>query len=133
MLKEFREFIEQGNVLDTAVGLVLALAFKAIIDSVVEGFIMPLVGAATSGYDLNALKIVLRQGTADRPEVAIMIGTIIQAIITFIIVAFILFLIVKAVNAARRLKKTEPAPSEPEAPPADIQLLTEIRDLLQKP
>ena len=130
MLKEFREFIEQGNVLDTAVGLVLALAFKAIIDSVVEGFIMPLVGAATSGYDLNAWKIVLRPEANGQAEVAIMIGTIIQAIITFLIVAFILFLIVKAMNASRRLKKAEPTPAEPEAPAADILLLTEIRDLL---
>lgn len=132
MIKEFKEFIAQGSVLDAAIGFVLGLAFKAIIDSVVEGLLMPLVGAATSGYDLNSLKIVLKQGVGEEPDVALMIGTVIQTIITFIIIAFVLFLIVKAVNKARARRKATEEPVVEDAPAADIVLLTEIRDLLQR-
>lgn len=131
MIKEFKEFINQGSVLDTAIGLVMALAFKAIIDSVVEGLIMPIVGFITSGYDLNSLKIVLFQAEGTREEVALYIGTVIQSAISFIIIALVLFLIVKAFNSAKKLAKEAPAvEAAPEAPPADVQLLGEIRDLL---
>lgn len=129
MIKEFKEFINQGSVLDTAIGLVMALAFKAIIDSVVDGLIMPIVGFLTSGYDLNSLKIVLFPAEGAREEVALYIGTVIQAAISFIIIALVLFLIVKAFNTAKKLKKEEPAEAL-EAPAEDVQLLTEIRDLL---
>lgn len=132
MIKEFKEFIAKGNVMDAAIGFVLGLAFKAIVDSVVNGLLMPIVGLLTSGYDLSAWKIVLRQAEGETPEAALLLGTIIQTVISFVIIAFFLFLVVKALNAARNRRQKEEAVVEEAAPAEDIVLLTQIRDLLEQ-
>jgi len=119
MLKEFREFALRGNVIDLAVGVVIGAAFNAIVSSMVADIFMPIIGSLTGGLDFSGLKATF--GDAN-----ITYGKFIQAIFVFIVTAFALFIFIKGVN--RINKKKEAAPS---GPPADVQLLTEIRDLLK--
>ncbi|HHW93282.1 MAG TPA: large-conductance mechanosensitive channel protein MscL [Clostridiaceae bacterium] len=130
MIKEFKEFIAQGNVLDAAVGFVLGLAFKAIVDSVVNGILMPIIGYVTAGIDFSSLKIVLRKAKDGVEEVAITYGQVIQSLVTFILVAFFLFLVVRVANKARRKRDAEVVVEE--ATESEVELLKEIRDLLSK-
>ncbi len=130
MIKEFKEFIAQGSVLDAAIGFVLGLAFKAIVDSVVNGILMPVIGFITAGIDFSSLKIILRQAADGVEEVAITYGQVIQALLTFILVAFFLFLVVRVANKARRKKEAEEVVEE--AVETEIELLKDIRDLLSK-
>lgn len=129
MMSEFKEFAVRGNVIDMAVGIVIGGAFGKIVSSLVADVIMPPIGLITGGIDFSKLKWVLQAAGADgKGEVAIAYGTFINTIITFIIIAFAIFMVIKGLNNMQRKKKEEPAP---EAPPADVQLLTEIRDLLR--
>ena len=135
MLKEFKEFIAKGNVMDLAVGVIIGGAFGLIVSSLVGDIIMPIVGAITGGVDFSNYFIPLSSNvTATTLEAAkeqgavFAYGNFLTVVINFLILAFIIFLMVKAVNNMRR--KEEEAPAEPAAPPADIQLLTEIRDAL---
>jgi large conductance mechanosensitive channel len=121
MLKEFREFIMRGNVLDLAVAVILGVAFGAIITSLVDDIIMPLIGILLGGVDFTGLAIQVGNAT-------LTYGNFIQAIINFLIVAFALFLIIKAANRVMRKKVEEPVPP---APTAEEMLLVEIRDLLK--
>jgi large conductance mechanosensitive channel len=135
MLKEFKSFISKGNVLDMAVGLILAVYFGAIVKSLVDDIIMPPIGMLMGGVDFSQLKFVIQEaGTdasgAELTEVAINYGTFINTIITFIIVAFAIFMIVKAYNNMK--KKEEEKPAAPPAPTKQEVLLSEIRDLLKK-
>ncbi len=134
MIKEFKEFVAQGSVLDAAVGFVLGLTFKAIVDSVVNGILMPVIGYITAGIDFSSLKIVLRKATDSVEEVAISYGQVIQSLVTFILVAFFLFLVVRVANKARRKKEDEEkVETMPEAEAeSEVVLLKEIRDLLSK-
>jgi large conductance mechanosensitive channel len=134
MLKEFKEFIARGNVFDMAVGIVMGAAFTAIVNSAVADLIMPLVGVATSGVDFSDKFIALNGesyvsiAAAKAAEAPIITyGVFVNAIINFLIVSFVLFMLIKQVN---RLKKAEAA--APSEPPADVVLLGEIRDLLKK-
>jgi large conductance mechanosensitive channel len=127
MLSEFREFVQRGNVVDMAVGVIMGGAFGKIVSSVVSDVIMPPIGLATGGVDFKAMKVVIG-GTPEAP-VAINYGVFIQTIIDFTIVAGCVFLLVKGVNSLRR---PAPAPAAPPAPPEDVKLLTEIRDLLKR-
>jgi large conductance mechanosensitive channel len=133
MLKEFKNFIMTGNVIDFAVAVLLAGAMGLVVSGFVNDIVMPFVGHFAGGYDFADLKIVLDQavvgadGAVTKPENAIMYGAWINTIINLIIVGFILFMIVKAYNKT----KTPPAPPAP-AGPSDNDLLTEIRDLLKK-
>ena len=131
---EFKKFISRGNVLDMAVGIAAGAAFTAIINSFVNDIINPIIGVLIGGVDFSELTIVLKHATETTPEVAIRYGMFINSIISFIIISFALFLMVKAFNrlAEAKKKEEEAAPAVPPAPPADIQLLTEIRDLLKK-
>ena len=134
-IKEFKEFAMRGNVLDMAVGIVIGGAFGKIVSSFVEDILMPPIGALLGGVNFSDLKIVFKQAVMDgenvvTPEVALRYGNFIQVIFDFLIIAFAIFMLLKAVNKFN--KKKEEAPAAPEAPPADVQLLTEIRDLLQK-
>jgi len=141
MLKEFKEFAMRGNVLDMAVGIVIGAAFGKIVESLVRDVIMPPVGLLMGGVDFSNLFAVLKQGATAGPYATIEIaqkagavtwnyGVFINTIITFMIVAFSIFMLIKAVNAA---KKAEPAaPPTPAAPPEDVLLLREIRDSLKK-
>jgi len=142
MWKEFKTFIFRGNVMDLAIGVVIATSFTAIVNSLVKDIIMPCVGMLTSGIDFTSLKVILKPAVLDtagaitKPEVAIGYGIFINAVITFIIVALVIFIVVKMINRARasmdaKLKKTAEETPVPEIP-ADVALLTEIRDLLKK-
>ena len=122
-MKEFKEFIAKGNVMTMAVGIIIGGAFTSIVNSLVEDVIGPIIGMITGGIDFSGLSV--KVGDAE-----LLIGKFIQAIITFLITAFVLFLIMKAFNKFQKKQEEEPAP-EPETP-ADIVLLTEIRDLLKK-
>ena len=135
LIKEFKEFAMRGNVLDMAVGIVIGGAFGKIVSSFVEDILMPPIGVLLGGVNFTDLKIVFTQAVMDgenvvTPEVALRYGNFIQVIFDFLIIAFAIFMLLKAVNKFN--KKKEEAPAAPEAPPADVQLLTEIRDLLQK-
>ena len=126
MMKEFKTFISRGNVVDMAVGVVVGGAFTAIINSVVNDMFMPLVGMITGGVNFADLKVVV--GSAE-----LCYGNFIQAVVNFLIIAFAMFSVVKAINKMKKKEEEKPAaPAEPPAPPADVVLLTEIRDLLSK-
>ena len=126
-MTEFKEFITKGNVMTMAVGIIIGGAFAAIINSVVADIISPIIGLILGGIDFAALSF----GIGDAQ---IMIGNLINAIITFLITAVVLFFIIKAYNKFDEMKKKEeePAPEEEPEVPEDIQLLSEIRDLLKK-
>ena len=137
MIKEFREFIERGNVIELAVAFVMGVAFNAIIKSFVADIIMPLVGLVTGGVDFVNRFIVLGAGEfatlAEAQEAGAATlnhGVFINAIIEFIIIAFVLFMIVRTYN--RMQKKAEEAPAAPAEPPRQEVLLEEIRDALKK-
>ena len=123
MLKEFRDFINRGNVVDLAVAVIIGGAFGAIITSLVNDIIMPLIGVIIGGLDFASLAIEVGEAT-------ILYGSFIQAIVNFLIVAFVLFLIVRSFN--RLQKQEEAAPAPPPEPSAEEKLLTEIRDLLKE-
>ena len=128
---EFKEFIARGNVIDLAVGVVIGGAFGKIVTGLVDGIVMPPIGLLTGGVDFSALKIVLKEAGADpkkMPEVAIQYGAFINTLIQFLIIAFVIFLVVKAINSMRR--KEAEAPAAPAAPTTSEALLTEIRDAL---
>lgn len=138
MLKEFKEFAMKGNLVDIAVAFVMGGAFGKVVTSFTEGLVAPLVGMLT-GKDLSKNMIVLKKAVAEvkdsagavvteaQSEVALKWGAFVTAVIDFIIVAFVMFLIIKALNSMK--KKEEAAPA---APPEDITLLREIRDALKK-
>lgn len=131
MMKEFKEFIAQGSVMDAAIGFVLGLAFKAIVDSVVNDILMPIVGYLTAGIDFAHLKIVLKQAVPDvSEEVAITYGQLIQSIITFLIVTLFLFLVVRTLNKLRRKKEEEAKEVVEEPTESELDLLKDIRELL---
>jgi large conductance mechanosensitive channel len=129
--KEFREFIARGNVVDLAVGVIIGAAFGAIIKSLVEQVVMPPIGLLTSGVDFAKLQWVLKpeDPAAKHAAVAIQYGAFINTVIQFVIVAFVVFLMVKLVNSLRRQEAETPVPAGPT--PTEV-LLTEIRDELKK-
>jgi large conductance mechanosensitive channel len=131
MGSEFKEFIMRGNVVDLAVGVIIGAAFGKIVSSLVDQVIMPPIGLLTSGVDFAQLKAVLKAAdpVAKKPEVAILYGAFLNTCIQFLIVAFVIFLIVQAVNRMRREKAAEPDPA-PAAPTPTEALLVEIRDAL---
>ena len=128
-IKEFKEFAVKGNVMDMAVGVIIGGAFGKIVSSLVDDVLMPLVGMVTGNVDFTNLAFQIGEGEG---AAVLKYGTFIQNVIDFIIVAFCIFLMLKAINKLNR-KKEEPAP-EPEAPkgPTQEELLTEIRDLLKQ-
>ena len=129
LFKEFGAFVARGNVLDMAVGIIIGSAFTAIISSLVEHIFTPLIGMILGGIDFANINVTV--GSA-----VLQIGMFLNAIITFILTAFVLFLVVKAINKARekadKKKAEEAAPEAPPEPSAEEKLLTEIRDLLKK-
>lgn len=139
---EFKKFITRGNVLDMAVGVVVGSAFTAIVNSLVKDILNPIVGLVTGGIDFSELKIVLKPATEEVAELAIRYGVFINAIIQFILIALVLFVIVKAFNKLNEKKRKEEEAKKAAAAaeaakavpvkPADIVLLEEIRDLLKK-
>jgi len=127
----------RGNVLDMAVGIVIGGAFGKIVSSFVEDVLMPPIGLVLGGVNFTDLKIVFKQAVMKgenvvTPEVALRYGNFIQVIFDFLIIAFAIFMLLKAVNKFNKKKQEAAEPEAPPAPPADVQLLTEIRDLLKK-
>ncbi|WP_243038964.1 large-conductance mechanosensitive channel protein MscL [Dyella sedimenti] len=132
IIKEFKEFAMRGNVIDLAVGVVIGGAFGKIVTSLVDQIIMPPIGLLTGGIDFSQMKWVIKPADNSDPahkvaEVAIGYGTFINTLIQFLIIAFAIFIVVKAINKLTRRQEAAPPP-----PPADVVLLTEIRDLLKK-
>ena len=141
MLKEFREFALKGNVVDLAVGFIIGGAFGTIVTSLVNDILMPPLGLLIGGADFSSLFIVLREGTVAGPyptpaaakeagAVTMNIGLFVNSVISFLILTFALFTVVKAMNRLRRQEAAAPAP--PPGPTPDQKLLTEIRDLLAR-
>ncbi|HEV2156205.1 MAG TPA: large conductance mechanosensitive channel protein MscL [Bradyrhizobium sp.] len=137
MLTEFREFAMKGNVVDLAVGVIIGAAFGAIVTSLVGDIIMPIIGAATGGLDFSNYYVPLSKtvtatnlADAKKQGAVLAYGSFLTLTINFIIIAFVLFLVIRAMNTLKRKEETKPA--EPTKPSAEVVLLTEIRDLLKK-
>lgn len=144
LIAEFREFITKGNAVDMAVGIIIGGVFTPVVKSLVDDIIMPPIGFVLGGVDFSSLKIVLAEGVAVGethpitqqvvtkavPAVSINYGNFINTIIALLITGFAVFMLVKGLNRLRR--QPAPAPAAPPAPPEDVKLLTEIRDLLSK-
>ena len=136
---EFKKFITRGNVVDMAVGIIIGTAFTAIINSLVREILMPIIGLVLGRVSFVDLKIVVAEATEQTAEVAILYGSFIQKVIDFLIIAFVVFMMVKGINRLkdrleakkREEEKAKAAAAPPAAKPADIVLLTEIRDLLK--
>lgn len=148
MFNEFKKFIARGNVMDMAVGIIMGAAFTAIVNSMVGDLIMPIIGLMTAGVDFADQYVALSAGSLasisdaqsaglkaaqDAGATVITYGVFINAVINFLIISFVVFMLVKGVNKIKEASEQAPeAPETPAAPPADVQLLTEIRDLLKK-
>ncbi|MEL6773536.1 MAG: large conductance mechanosensitive channel protein MscL [Pseudomonadota bacterium] len=137
MLQEFREFAIKGNVVDMGVGIVIGAAFTTIVTSFVEDIVNPIIGLFTGGIDFSGLFLNLSgQDVASATQAkeqglaVITYGVFINAVIAFLIVAWILFFVIKGVNALKRAAENTPAAEAPAEPSEDVKLLTEIRDLL---
>ena len=141
MLKEFREFAVKGNVVDMAVGIIIGAAFSKIVDSLVRDVIMPPIGLLLGKVDFSNLFLVLREGKVVGPYATVELaqkagavtfnyGMFINTIVSFTIVAFAVFLLIRAINRLKR--KEEEKPAAPAAPPEEVVLLREIRDSLKK-
>ena len=128
-IKEFREFAMRGNVVDMAVGVIIGGAFGKIVSSLVGDVAMPVLGILTGGVDFKDLKITLAEAVGETPAVTLNYGAFIQNVFDFIIIAFAIFMMVKALN---KLKKEQPKEEAATEPSAEEKLLTEIRDLLKK-
>ena len=129
-LEEFKAFAMRGNVLDMAVGVVIGGAFGKITTSLVNDIIMPLISMLTGGIDFSGWKWVLKAAEGDAAEVAVNFGSFVAVVLDFIIIAFAVFCMVKAINKFH--KKKEEVPAAPPEPSAEEKLLTEIRDLLKE-
>ncbi len=136
MFKEFKEFAMKGNLIDMAVGLVIGVAFGSVVTAFIDGMFMPLVGKIFQMGDLAQASYVLSPAVVDAagkvvtPESAVKYGSFVSAVINFIIIAFVMFMIIKGMNKMK--KQAAEAPAAPAAPPAQEVLLAEIRDLLKK-
>ncbi|MGL5174748.1 MAG: large-conductance mechanosensitive channel protein MscL [Cetobacterium sp.] len=128
-LKEFKEFAIKGNAIDLAVGVIIGGAFGKIVTSIVNDLLMPIVGILLGGINFSDLKYVIKPAEGTIPEAAIRYGNFIQSVVDFTIIAFCIFLMVKAIN---QLRKKDEVPAAPPAPTNEENLLTEIRDLLAK-
>lgn len=130
MLQEFKAFAMRGNVVDMAVGIIIGGAFGKIVSSFVADVIMPPIGLLLGGVDFSDLAITLKSAEEGQPAVMLKYGIFINTVIDFLIIAFAIFMVIKGMNALK--KKEEEKPAAPPEPPADVKLLTEIRDLLKK-
>ena len=131
MMSEFKDFAMRGNVVDMAVGIVIGGAFGKIVSSFVADVLMPPIGLLLGGVDFSDLGIMLKEGVGETAAVMINYGTFIQTVVDFVIIAFAIFLVVKAMNSMKQPEE-EPAPEPDPAPSAEETLLGEIRDLLRR-
>ncbi|WP_024833656.1 large-conductance mechanosensitive channel protein MscL [Ruminiclostridium josui] len=131
-ISEFKEFISRGNVVDLAVGVIIGSAFTAIVNSLVNQIIMPVIGFIIGGINFSDFKWTLKAAKGDIPEVAVYFGSFIQQVVNFLIISFVVFMMVKFINMLKRKKVEETQEVKEEKPSPEVQLLTEIRDLLRK-
>ena len=129
MMSEFKSFAMRGNVVDMAVGIVIGGAFGKIVSSFVNDVLMPPIGMMMGGVDFSELAVVLKEASGEAAAVSINYGSFIQTVLDFVIIAFAIFMVVRAMNNMK--KKEEEAPAEPPKPSAEVELLTEIRDSLK--
>lgn len=129
MLKEFKDFAVKGNMIDMAVGIVIGAAFGKVVTALVAGVIMPPIGVILGGVNFSDLAFIIKESVDGAPAVTINYGAFIQTLIDFTIIAFAIFMIVKAINKSKN--QEEAAPKAPPAPSSQEVLLTEIRDLLK--
>ena len=127
---EFKQFISRGNVIDLAVGVIIGGAFTAIVNSLVNDVVMPVIGILFGGIDFTGLKYVITPASGVSPEAAIYYGNFIQNVVNFLLVAFVVFVMVKLINGFRRKKAAAPTP--PPQPSEEVLLLREIRDALKE-
>lgn len=127
-IAEFKEFISRGNVLDMAVGVIVGGAFTAIVTSLVNDILMPLIGLLTGGADFSSLKVTVGNPIGDVAPATINYGMFIQQVVNFLIVAFVIFAVIKSINKFKR--KDEPAEEPEPETPEEVLLMREIRDLL---
>lgn len=133
MLKEFKDFAMRGNVVDLAVGVIIGGAFGKIVSSMVNDLLMPLIGVLMGGISFANLKWVITPKMGEVAEVAVRYGSFIQVVVDFLIIAFSLFMVIKAMNNMKKKEvKAPPAPPAPPAPSKESVLLEEIRDLLKQ-
>lgn len=130
-ISEFKEFISRGNVVDLAVGVIIGSAFTAIVNSLVNQIIMPVIGFIIGGINFSDFKWTLKKAEGDTPEVAVYFGSFVQQVVNFLIIAFVVFMMVKLINMLKRKKEDEVEEIKEEAS-KEVILLTEIRDLLKK-
>ena len=130
MMSEFKKFAMRGNVVDMAVGIVIGGAFGKIVSSFVSDVLMPPIGMLMGGVDFKDLAVVLKPAAEDMAAVTLNYGAFIQTVLDFVIIAFAIFMVIKAMNNMK--KKEEEAPPAPAKPSAEVELLTEIRDSLKK-
>jgi large conductance mechanosensitive channel len=130
MMQDFKAFAMRGNVVDMAVGIIVGGAFGKIVSSFVADVIMPPIGLLLGGVDFSDLAITLKDAVGETAAVTLNYGKFIQTVIDFLIIAFAIFMAIKAMNSLK--KKEEQAPAAPPAPPREEVLLTEIRDLLKR-
>jgi len=130
MMSEFRDFAMRGNVVDMAVGIVIGGAFGKIVSSFVNDVLMPPIGLMLGGVDFSNLAMTLKEASGDVAAVTLNYGAFIQTVVDFIIIAFAIFMVIKAMNNLK--KKEEAAPPPPPKPSEEVTLLTEIRDLMKK-
>lgn len=130
MLSEFKEFAVKGNVVDMAVGVIIGGAFGKIVSSFVSDVVTPPLGLLVGGVNFNDLAITLKAAAGDAPAVVISYGKFLQSVFDFTIVAFVIFMVIKAINSAKRQEPVPPPPPPPEPSKEEI-LLSEIRDILK--
>jgi len=130
MMKEFKEFAMKGNVMDMAIGIIIGSAFGKIIASLVSDVIMPPIGILLGGVDFSSLSIVLKEATEVADAVTLNYGSFINTVVDFTIIAFAIFMVIKAINSAK--KKEEGKPAVPPKPSEEVMLLKDIRDALKK-
>ena len=130
MLQEFKTFAVRGNMMDMAVGIIIGVAFGKIVTSLVADVFMPPLGMLLGEVDFKELAVTLQEATETAPAVTLNYGLFLQNVLDFVIIAFVVFLLVKGINRLHR--KQEEAPAAPPAPTAEENLLTEIRDLLKE-
>lgn len=129
MWKDFKKFVIRGNVIDLAVAVIIGGAFGKIVTSFVNDVVMPLIGIILGKVDFKSLRWVIEPAMGDQPEVAVYYGNFIQNVVDFVIIAFVIFIMIRIIEKAKA--KPEPTPAEPPKPSDEVVLLSEIRDLLK--
>lgn len=132
LISEFKTFAMRGNVVDMAVGVIIGTAFGKIVSSFVADVIMPPLGVLLGGVDFADLTLTVQKATEGQEAVVLRYGAFLQTVVDFLIIAGVIFAAIKILNSLKHKEVVEETLSEPKSPPEDIQLLTEIRDLLKK-